>query len=402
MKIIKLLWISLNAPTEKAEKAGSATFNHYFKEFYNDERFDIKVIAQINNSLPVMKLKDGDGFFLTRGGGLKAKLKRLSSIESKYNPFNRNANLISNSMVAFVKKNIEKLKSEGFLPEIVVLEWTQCVVLADMVHRLLPDAKLVASEHDVTFVGYERKSKFYSGLQGFHWKHKYKWEKKKELRALSMCSLILPHNADNLEVLTAEGVEKSKIQHLVPYYNNLSSCVRNPRGKDVLFFGAMSRPENYLSAIWFIEKVMPLLEDDSIRFVILGSNPDERLKKYINKRVILTGFVDSIVPYFEQSMCLAAPLVLGAGIKVKILEAISSGIPVLTNRIGIEGIPAKDGVEYYHCEKPEEYVSVIKKLAEGRLSGNAEEAAREFITKMFSFEKSLNNYKERIIKLSEE
>lgn len=42
----------------------------------------------------------------------------------------------------------------------------------------------------------------------------------------------------------------------------------------------MSRPENYLSAIWFIENVMPLLADLNIRFVVLGSNPPEELARF--------------------------------------------------------------------------------------------------------------------------
>ena len=82
----------------------------------------------------------------------------------------------------------------------------------------------------------------------------------------------------------------------------------------------MSRPENYLSAIWFIDNVMPLLKSDNYRFVILGSRPPEELKKRECTKIVITGFVESIVPYFEKSMCMVAPLVLGAGIKVKIIE----------------------------------------------------------------------------------
>lgn len=74
----------------------------------------------------------------------------------------------------------------------------------------------------------------------------------------------------------------------------------------------MSRPENYLSALWFINNVMPLLNDLNIRFIVLGSKPSDELKNIKSDKVIITGFVDNIEPYFESAMCLVAPLVLGS------------------------------------------------------------------------------------------
>lgn len=56
----------------------------------------------------------------------------------------------------------------------------------------------------------------------------------------------------------------------------------------------MSRPENYLSALWFINNVMPLLNDLNIRFIVLGSKPSDELKNIKSDKVIITGFVDNI------------------------------------------------------------------------------------------------------------
>ena len=73
---------------------------------------------------------------------------------------------------------------------------------------------------------------------------------------------------------------------------------------------------------------------------------------------------------------------LGAGIKVKILEALSAGIPTLTNGIGIEGIPAIDGKHYFCCEDPKEYEAVIRGLLKGvydvqRMGSDAKQLVRE-------------------------
>lgn len=97
-------------------------------------------------------------------------------------------------------------------------------------------------------------------------------------------------------------------------------------------------------------------------------------------------------------MCMVAPLVLGAGIKVKIIEALSSGIPVLTNEIGIEGIHAETGRDYLLCRTPEEYAEAIQKAANGKLDSIGENG-RRFVSTEFNVEGSIENYKERIVNL---
>ena len=301
-----------------------------------------------------------------------------------------------------ILEEVKNYKKEGYNPDAVILEWTNTVILAKEIKKIFPDSKFVASEHDVTFVGYERKKEYYKGLKKLLWKIKYVNEKRIELDSLKMCELVLPHNADNRNVLVNEGIDLNKIMGLVPYYNNMSECNRNSNQKDILFFGAMARMENSLSALWFIDNVLPLLSDIDIRFVVLGSNPTEELKAKESERVHVTGFVDAVEPYFEKSMCLVAPLVLGAGIKVKVLEAMSSGIPVLTNDIGIEGIPAIDGRDYLHCVSPQEYASAIREIHNNTIDvKNLETNAKGMLKEHFSIEQSLHQYQDKLANIGE-
>ena len=394
--ITDILWISSSPPYSKISTAGGQTFNYYFKNIASDERFKVRLISLVD-SMQKDAVKSEMKEISYKLIASEISWKKVINIDSRCNPWTKYAGLISNYRALRILDEVKKYKSEGYVPDVIILEWTNTVVLANEIKKIFPNSKLVASEHDVTFVGYARKKDYYRGIKKILWQIKYKKEKKLEIDCLKACDLIVPQNSDNVNLLVEEGIERNKMDHIVPYFNNMKRCARKSNKKDILFFGAMSRPENYLSAIWFIENVMPLLADLNIRFVVLGSNPPEELARFESERVHITGFVQSIEPFFEQSMCLVAPLVLGAGIKVKVIEALPSGIPVLTNKIGIEGIPAENRKHYLHCETPEEYSDYIHGLIMGRVS---EEKlclnSKRFIEERYSIEDSINNYKKRL------
>lgn len=399
---IKILWLSVHAPVSIAPAAGDQTFNYYFKKFLKDDLFDLRLIScgkYAQKDIVEREVEFIKHHIIYWNSPHINIRRKIYNIESRLSPFNRNANLISNADVSKMKRLMKIYKKEGYSPDYIIMEWTEVVMIAKEVRQIFPDSKLIASEHDVTFVGYERKLEFYTGIKKLKWKFKYLYEKKKEIEALSYCDIILPHNAENKSILVNEGIEENKIFWLEPYYKNMNLCQRAANKKDILFFGAMSRLENSLSAIWFIEKVMPLLEDENLRFVILGGNPPEELTSLESDRIHVTGFVDLIEPYFQESICFVAPLVLGAGIKVKILEALSSGIPVLTNEIGIEGIPACPQKDFHYCREPEEYASVIRRILKGEIDvEEISKNAKEFMKINFSPQRSFDKYKDLLIK----
>ena len=75
------------------------------------------------------------------------------------------------------------------------------------------------------------------------------------------------------------------------------------------------------------------------------------------------------------------------GIKTKIQESMSAGVPVLTNEIGIEGIPARNGYEYFHCNTAEDYRNVILSLSSDiKKAEEVGKAAQLFIRNNFSYE----------------
>ena len=173
--------------------------------------------------------------------------------------------------------------------------------------------------------------------------------------------LIICNNDKDNRLLIDNGICNQSIKTINVFSTSHKDFLRkNIKKNTVFFFGAMERPENYKSAIWFINNVMKDLQD--IDFLIIGGNPVDELKKYESENVHILGYVKDIREYFESSLCMVAPLVAGAGIKVKVLEAMSAGVPVLTNEIGIEGIYARKNIEYIYCKNPNDYINSIHML----------------------------------------
>ena len=366
-KMKKLLWISPYAPYDKVDHAGGKVHNFYVKYFHQSGKFDITLLSlclkREESLLDLEQYGIKNHIFIMDQSKGKQFERRVRSAWSFINPFDKYAGICLDYERNHIRKMLEEYIQEGNEPDIVILQWTFSLALLPMVRKYFPTCKVIAIEEDVTFLGYKRKWKKAKSLyQKFFWKIRYERIKKIELNWLENVDLIVTNNPKDTDLLVENGIVERKIFTSIPYFDDYSEVIRKLEGRDILFFGAMSRAENYLSAIWFVDNVMPKLQKYNIRFLIAGSSPPEILKEKESESVKVLGYIENMVDYFSKCICMVAPLSLGAGIKVKILEAMSAGIPVLTNEIGIEGIEAVNGEEYILCSSSEEYAYNIKKL----------------------------------------
>lgn len=387
---MNILYLANSMPYDTIRHAGGKTFNYYVSNISSDKDNNIKVIGICNQEeLKELRFK-GENVelipVLTKG----SVFLNLQRIAFDIVGWIFGLKKCDKSFYKYYKIKNE-LKELSFEPDVIVLEWTNMVLLYKTVKQRFPDAKLIASEHDVTYLGLERKGLSAKSLAR---------AKKQELEALHNCDVVMPHNVKDKNLLVQDGIPEDKIHVIVPYYHNMGYIERKKLNHDILFWGAMYRPENYEAAIWFIENVMPLLEDLDVRFVVAGNRPPEKLKQYASSRVVITGFVENETPLFESSMCFVSPLLTGAGIKVKVIEALSAGIPILTNDIGIEGIPAVNGESYFHCEKPREYSRIIRELYNDEIdTEKLITMQRKVIAIHFNLEESYASYEEMLLNL---
>jgi polysaccharide biosynthesis protein PslH len=111
----------------------------------------------------------------------------------------------------------------------------------------------------------------------------------------------------------------------------------------MVFSGNMDFPPNYEAALWFLDRVFPLVlsRRPDATFVIAGANPIQALKDRASKNVVLTGFVEDLNREIASSEIFVAPLVSGGGFKNKVAEAIINRTSVVSTSIGVEFFSSK-------------------------------------------------------------
>lgn len=110
--------------------------------------------------------------------------------------------------------------------------------------------------------------------------------------------------------------------------------------KDVVFVGGFPHRPNVDAALWLAREIMPLVwkEEPKARLLLIGTAPPPEVTALAGERIIVTGQVPDLAPYFAKARLSVSPLRYGAGVKGKIVSAMQAGVPVVTTPIGAEGI----------------------------------------------------------------
>ena len=132
----------------------------------------------------------------------------------------------------------------------------------------------------------------------------------------------------------------------------------------ILFFGSLNHQPNADALEFFARKVMPLLRRSGHRPVlrIVGHAPSAAVRALAADDIILVGGVDDVRLELARASVIVAPLRAGGGTRVKILEAMAMGRPVVSTTIGAEGIAAQNGRDIVIADDPALFADAIIEL----------------------------------------
>jgi len=158
----------------------------------------------------------------------------------------------------------------------------------------------------------------------------------------------------------------------------------------VLFQGGMDWFPNRDAVSFFVNQVMPVLRRriPGVRFVVAGRNPSKSfLQEFAGQSdVAFTGTVADMREVVAKASVCVVPLRIGSGTRLKILEAAAMGKPIVSTRLGAEGLEFRHGYEILLADKPEEFAAQVAELLQApETRERLGLAARSLVERQYSF-----------------
>ncbi len=148
----------------------------------------------------------------------------------------------------------------------------------------------------------------------------------------------------------------------LPAYSRFTG---NPISYDLLFTGKMDFRPNIDAALWFGQQVLPRIQArrPDTTFAIVGQRPHPRLEVLRDlSGVTITGYVEDVRPYIAGTTVYVAPLRVGGGTRLKLLEAMAMGKAIVSTTVGAEGFPVVNGQELILADDPETFAAEVLAL----------------------------------------
>jgi len=147
--------------------------------------------------------------------------------------------------------------------------------------------------------------------------------------------------------------------NLIPISFKADAINNFAQAKYPVVYVAGNNPHNVVSAKWYVDQVVPLLGD--IKTYVVGSICD---KMDDHPNIVKLGIVEDLDAFYKQSKISICPMLTGTGVKIKVLEALSFGIPVVTSRRGVDGLLNKTQNGCLVSQTEFEFARNIKNLLE--------------------------------------
>lgn len=178
----------------------------------------------------------------------------------------------------------------------------------------------------------------------------------------------------------ANGVDPDKFER---------NYARDPR-PTLVFTGVMDYGPNVDGIVYFCGEILPRIAERvvDVQLLVVGRNPDPAVTSLAEKsdRVTVTGTVDDLSPYLGRAWVYVCPLISGAGIKNKILEAWSAGTPVVATSMSCEGIDVAPQVDILQADTPEQFADdVVRLISDRPLAERLVDAGRKKILSQYDW-----------------
>jgi len=265
-----------------------------------------------------------------------------------------------------------------------------CARYINICKTLYTDAKLVYDTVDLHYVRLARQAEIETA-NAEQLNEQSKWYEILEKGLMQRVDVTLVVSNREVELLKAEGVSETlSVVSNIHSIKDSAYEIGFDKRQDIVFVGNYAHLPNRDAIKWFVKDIFPKVVKklEAANLIIVGANmPDDLKKELTGKNIVVQGFVSDseLADILTHSRIFIAPLRYGAGVKGKVGQAIEYGIPVVTTKIGSEGMHLTHEESCLEANTAEDFAENIIRLYDDKLLwGSLQKNAKQSLGAHFS------------------
>ncbi len=304
--------------------------------------------------------------------------------------------LVGNSPWMMARDDVKEMRT---LIDRLVIQGKFDVAHADQLNMAqyalrVPKVTHVLDAHNALWVLYRRLAQtMQPGPQRWLLERDWKLLKRYEGElCLKFDEVLTVSDEDRLSFEEAMGGKKKEI-HVIPIAvdtEEIRPVVRDLDANHIVHIGTMYWPPNIDGMMWFLENVLPFVHSKlpGTTCDIIGARPPQQLIDFSKSHpgVNVTGYVVDPTDYLQKAAVMVVPLRAGGGMRVKILNALAQGMPIVSTTLGCEGIQVEHEKHLLIADTPEEFAKETLRLIENpEFARRLGEAGRQLIQDKYDY-----------------
>jgi len=258
--------------------------------------------------------------------------------------------------------------------DVIDLQWSDSIRLVHLLRRMNPRARIVGTFHDVMSQSFEREPQ-HSEAERRYWQGVARRSRRHERRMVRALDQVLVFSTKDAELL-GSPTHARVVRPPLAKGTLRSHVPAAPESGTVLLVSYLARDENNVAALWVLREVWPQVSArlPQARLRLVGGGASDELQRAAADQdsVELAGFVEDLEGEYEAAAACLVPVLQGAGVKFKTIEALLHGVPTVTTSVGAEGVGPADLFTAL-TDRPDELARALVKILTGPAA--AQEAA---------------------------
>jgi polysaccharide biosynthesis protein PslH len=155
----------------------------------------------------------------------------------------------------------------------------------------------------------------------------------------------------------------------IDYFQPISPRDRAERTRTLVFGASLDVAMNQDAVHWFAVSILPRIKQEvpDVQFWIVGRDPPATVRSLAEREgITVTGTVPDVRDYYRQAAVFVVPLRAGGGTKLKTLEAMAMGLPIVSTAVGAQGLEVESGQHLYIADNPEIFATYVVELLKER------------------------------------